>query len=138
MALNTQMATTALFAEATALAALIANGKMAVYDGAQPANGDGVITSQQLLATLSFPALSSITVSGGTISTSSMIQGVGLVTGTNTPTWARIFQEDGVTKLFDISAGASGCNLTMGTIALNNAVTCSHFQHTLLASASGY
>ena len=133
MALNTQLANATVSAQAETLNTLCAGGTITIYNGTQPANADTAITTQTagLILTMGSPAFS---VTNGTMTAKASTAGT--ATASITPTWARIKTSGGAT-IMDVSAGQSGCNLTIGDIANGASVTCSSFVHTVKKSATG-
>jgi len=55
-----------------------------------------------------------------------------------TPTWARILKADGVTVVMDVSAGASGCNLTVGGFTVGTVVSATSFTHDVRNATTGF
>lgn len=135
MALNTQLADATVNAQASALSTLCNSGLIRVYDGTQPATADTAITSQVLGVTLTLNATAFGAPSGGVL-TANAITGGTAVAGI-TPTWARILRSDGTTVVMDVSAGSSGCNMTIGAFTSGTTVTCSSFTHDVRNSTSG-
>lgn len=135
MALNTQLADATVNAQASALAALCDGGKIKVYDGTQPATADTAIDSQTLGVTLTFNATAFGSPSGGVLTANAITSGTAVAD--ITPTWARILKSDGSTVIMDVSAGASGCNMTIGAFTSGTVVSCTSFTHDVKNSTSG-
>lgn len=135
MALNTQMADATVNAQATALSTLCNSGKIEVYDGTQPATADTDITDQTLGVTLTFNETAFGEPSGGVLTANAITSGTAVAS--ITPTWARILKSDGITKIMDVSAGASGCNLTIGAFTSGTVVSCTSFTHDVKKATTG-
>lgn len=127
MALNTQLADATVNAQAATLATLCNSGIIRVYDGTQPATADTALGSQVLGVTLTFGATAFPAASGGVLTANAITSGV--AGNAITPTWARILKSDLTTVIMDVSAGAAGCNLTIGAFTAGTTVTCSSFTH---------
>lgn len=132
MALNTQLAYNSCNTEADALGPLLNNGKLRIYDGTQPANADTPVTSQTLLAELTFgdPAFGSA--SNGVI-TANAIMADSSANATGTATWFRCVKSDGTTVVMDGSVGTSGANLNLNSVNIQAGaqVSVSSFTHTV-------
>ncbi|MHB0965267.1 MAG: hypothetical protein ACYC36_02325 [Bellilinea sp.] len=135
MALNTQMANATVNAQASALATLCNSGFIKLYDGTQPADADTAITTQVLGATLTMGATAFGAPANGVL-TANAITGAAAVASI-TPTWARIYKSDGTTAVMDVSAGASGANLTVGAFTSGTTVNCTSFVHTVAKATAG-
>jgi hypothetical protein len=135
MALNTQMADATVNAQAATLTTLCNSGIIRIYDGTQPATADTALGAQTLGVTLTFNATAFPAASSGLL-TANAITG-GTAVATITPTWARILKSDATTVIMDVSAGASGANLTIGAFTSGTTVTCSSFTHDVKNAQSG-
>lgn len=136
MALNTQIADATVNAQADALAALCNSGLIKLYDGAQPSTADTALDGNTLGVTLifgatAFPAAVSGLLTANAITAGTAVEGI-------TPTFARIFKSDGTTVVMDVSAGASGCNLTIGAFTAGTVVSATSFTHDVRNSTSGF
>jgi hypothetical protein len=136
MALNTQLADTTVNAQATTLSTLCNSGVIRVYDGTQPATADTAITTQVLGVTLTFNATAFGAPSSGLLTANAITSGTA-VAGI-TPTWARILKSDGTTVIMDVSAGATGANLTIGAFTVGTTVSCSSFTHDVRNATASY
>lgn len=136
MALNTQIADVTVNAQADALAALCNAGLIKIYDGTQPATADTALSSNTLGVTLTFGATAFAAASSGLLTAEAITPGTA-VAGI-TPTFARIFKADGTTVVMDVSAGASGCNLTVGAFTAGTVVSATAFTHDVRNSTTGY
>lgn len=135
MALNTQIADATVNAQAAALATLCNSGLIRIYDGAQPATADTAVGAQTLGVTLTFGATAFGAPVSGLLTANAITAGV--AAAPITPTWARILKSDGTTVIMDVSAGASGANLTIGAFTAGTTVTCSSFTHDVKNATSG-
>ena len=135
MPLNTQMADSSVNAQAAALATLCNSGLIRVYDGTQPATADTALGVQVLGVTLTFNATAFPAASSGLLTANAITSGVSVAA--ITPTWARILKRDGVTVVMDVSAGASGANLTLGAFTSGTTVSCSSFTHDVKNAQTG-
>lgn len=136
MALNTQLSTETVNAQASALAALCNSGYIKVYDGTQPATADTALSGNTLGVTLTFGATAFGAPSDGLLTANAISSGVA-VAGI-TPTFARIFKSNGTSPVMDVSAGASGCNLTIGAFTSGTTVSASSFTHDVRNATTGY
>ena len=112
------------------------SGVIKIYDGTQPATADTAITSQVLGVTLTFNATAFGAPSSGLL-TANAITG-GTAVASITPTWARILASNGTTVIMDVSAGASGANMTIGAFTSGTTVNCSSFTHDVRNATTGY
>jgi len=117
MALNAKLSDVGVNAKVNAVCALCNAGKLRIYDGSQPANADAEITTQVLLAELTFgnPAFGSA-VDG--VATANAITADSSANATGTAAWFRVVKSDGTTKLFDGSVGTSECNLNLDNVSI--------------------
>lgn len=136
MALNTQVSDNTVNVQANALAALCNSGTIKIYDGTQPATADTATASNTLGVTLTFGATAFATAVSGLITANAITSGVAVAT--ITPTWARIFKSDGTTVVMDVSAGASGANLTIGAFTSGTTVSATSFTHDVRNATSGF
>lgn len=135
MALNTQLADATVNAQAAILAALCNSGKICLYDGTQPATADTALSGQTLGVTLTFGATAFPAANNGLLAANEITSGTAIAP--ITPTWARIFKSDETTVIMDVSAGASGCNVTVGAFTAGTVVSCTSFTHDVKNSQSG-
>jgi hypothetical protein len=136
MANNTQIADATVNAQAAALATLCNSGLIKIYDGTQPATADTVLASNTLGVTLTFGATAFPAAASGLLTANAITAGTA-VAGI-TPTFARIFKSDGTTVVMDVSAGASGANLTIGAFTTGTVVSATAFTHDIRNATSGY
>jgi hypothetical protein len=138
MALNTQLANATVNGQGDNLSARLNSGFLRIYDGTQPATADTAITSQVLLAELTFSATAAPAASGGLI-TFNAIGADTSANATGTATWYRCVQSNGTTVVMDGSVGTSAANLVLNSTAiviLGN-VSVSSFTHDVLNASSG-
>ena len=136
MALNTQIADATVNAQAAALATLCNSGLIKLYDGTQPATADTALGAQVLGVTLTFGATAFPAANSGLLTANAITAGT--AGAAITPTWARILKSDGTTVVMDVSAGASGCNLTVGPFTAGTVVSATSFTHDIRNSTSGF
>lgn len=91
-------------------------GTIKIYDGTQPATADTAITTQTLLATLTFSDPAFGAASAGVI-TASTITGDSSADATGTATWARIEDSDSNT-IFDCDVSTSGATINLNSTAI--------------------
>jgi hypothetical protein len=122
-------------AKADAVAALLDDGYLRLYDGARPATPDDGVTTQNLLAELRFgnPAFGAAVL--GTITATAITQDAA-ANATGTATWYRALKADGTSPVQDGSVGTSDANIVMNSvdIQVNAIVAVSSLTHTEPAS----
>lgn len=123
MALNPHFSDTAANAGANAVAALCNSGKLRIYDGSQPANANTAVTTQNLLAELTFNATAFGGAAAGVCTANAIVSGTAGNTGT--AAWFRAVQSNGTTVVFDGSVGTSGANLNLTSVAISSGATVS-------------
>jgi hypothetical protein len=136
MALNTQVSDATVNVQANALATLCNSGLIRIYDGAQPATADTALGAQVLGVTLTFGATAFPSAVSGLLTANSITAGTAVAS--ITPTFARIFRSDGTTVVMDVSAGASGANLTIGAFTSGTTVSATSFTHDVRNATSGF
>lgn len=121
MADTTKISNAAATAEANAIADLLNNGYLRIYDSTggtgQPATVDTAIGSQVLLAELRFAATSETSISNGVI-TFAAITADSSANATGTATWFRAFSSDGTSAVWDGSVSTSGATLNLNTTSI--------------------
>jgi hypothetical protein len=135
MALNTQLADATVNAQAATLAALCNSGLIRIYDGVQPDTADTALGAQVLGVTLTFGATAFPAAVSGLLTANAITSGTAVAD--ITPTWARIFKSDGTTVVMDVSAGASGANLTIGAFTAGTLVSATSFTHDVRNATAG-
>jgi hypothetical protein len=141
MALNTQLANATVNGQADNLATRLNSGFLRIYDGTQPATADTAVSTQVLLAELTFNATAAPAATVGLL-TFNAITSDSSANATGTPTWFRAVQSNGTTVVMDGSVGASGANLNLsgltgGQIIIAGTVAVSSFTHDVLNASSG-
>jgi hypothetical protein len=141
MALNTQLANATVNGQGDNLSARLNSGFLRIYDGTQPATADTAVSTQVLLAELTFSATAAPATVNGLI-TFNAITSDSSANATGTPTWFRAVQSNGTTVVMDGTVGASGANLNLsgltgGQIIIAGTVAVSSFTHDVLNASSG-
>jgi len=116
MALNPHLSNAAANAAANAVTALLNSGYLRIYDGAQPANADTAITTQNKLAELRFGATAFGSAAAGVATANAITSDTNTVAGT--AAWFRLFESDGTTVVLDGSVGTSGCDINLNTTSI--------------------
>ena len=117
MASNLQIADEAANAAMDALGALCNSGKLRIYEGTQPADGDTGIGASTLLAELTMNATAFGAASNGVI-TANAITADSAANATGTAQWFRIWKSNGTDEVVDGTVGTSGCDLNMNSTAI--------------------
>lgn len=117
MALNPKLANVGANAAADAVARLLDNGYLRIYDGAQPATADTAIGAQVLLAELRYNATSAPAASAGVL-TFSAITSDTAANATGTAAWFRAFKSDGTTAVYDGSVGTGTNDIVLNSVAI--------------------
>ena len=133
MANNVHVSAAGRNAMLNALAALCNSGTIKFYDGSQPANAGTAITTQNLLATLTFGSTAYGAASGGTATANAITSGT--IAASGTATWARVYQSDGTTVVLDCTVGVSGTDITVPTTTFTAGVTLSMSSNTMTIAA---
>lgn len=119
MALNPKRANAAVNAAADAVTVLLNSGKLRIYDGTQPSTADTAITTQTLLAELTFNSTAFGAASGG-VATANSITADSSANATGTASWFRAVKSDGTTPVFDGSVGTSSADLVLNSVAISS------------------
>lgn len=112
-----KLSNAAVNAEANALAPLLNNGYLRIYNGTQPTNADTAITSQTLLAELRFNATAAPSASNGVLTFNAITQDSS-ADNTGTASWFRCLASDGSTVYIDGTVGTSGADLNLSTTSI--------------------
>lgn len=138
MPLNTQLANATVNGQADNLSARLNSGFLRIYDGTQPATADTAITTQVLLAELTFSATAAPAAVNGLI-TFNAIGSDTSANATGTASWFRCFASNGTTVVMDGSVGTSASNLVLNStsIVAGGTVSVSAFTHDVLNERSG-
>ena len=100
---NTQVTNLAVNAEADALTALLAGGKLNFHSGTQPATGDTALAANTLLAAPTFGTPAFPAAVAGVLTANAITAATAVATGK--ATFARTFKSDGTTAVMDQSVG---------------------------------
>lgn len=104
------------------------SGKLRIYDGSQPADGDVAITTQTMLAELTMNA-TAFTGPAGTASANQTLTANAITSATaaatGTATWFRLLKSDGTTKILDGSVGTSASDINLNTTSITSGGTVS-------------
>jgi hypothetical protein len=118
---NFRISTAAQNALANALATLVdagaTGGTIKIYDGSQPAGPGTAITTQVLLATLTFDATAFGAGAVAGVLTAAAITEDSTADATGTATWARIADSDG-TAIFDCDVAAASATINLNTVSI--------------------
>lgn len=114
-------------AAVNAIVDLLNSGKILIYDGTRPATADDAVSTQTLLAQLTFgnPAFGD---AADGVATANAITADSSANAIGTATWFRVVtSSDG--KMFDGTVGTSGCDLNLNTVSIVEGaeVSCSSF-----------
>lgn len=139
MAKNIQLSNEAANAEADAIARLLDNGYLRIYDGAQPATANTAVGTQNLLAELRFAATSAPAAAAGVLTFSTIAAAVAALTGT--AAWFRALKSDGTSAVFDGTVGTTSANMILAALAIQanvqTQVSVSNFTYTAQKAATG-
>jgi hypothetical protein len=137
MSKNTQLTDLFVNTQGDGVKSQFNSGFIDILDGAQPANGNTAITTQNVLVSLTFGATAFGSTSAGVMTANAITAGT--ATRTGTAAWFRCYKSDHSTALLDGSVGTSSANLILPTTTINNGqtVTCSSFVHTISEATSG-
>lgn len=132
---NTQLANATVNGQASSLSTLLNGGFIDVYDGVQPTNSDTAVGTQVKGVRMTFNATAFGAPANGVLTANAITSGV--ATASITPTWARLLKSDGTTVVMDVSAGATGSNMTIGAFTSGTTVGLSSFTHTVNKATTG-
>lgn len=120
MANDPQISHAAANAAVNPLVALLNGGTLNIYTGTQPTGPDTAITSQTLLATLTFSATAFGNAEDGVATANAIVSGTAVATGT--ATWARMLSSGSVAEV-DCSVGTSGADINLNTTSIVSGAT---------------
>ncbi len=123
MALNPKRSNAAANAACDAMAALLNNGYLRIYDGTQAATADTALSGQTLLAELRFGATAFGGASAGVATANAITSGT--ASATSTATWFRCLKSDGTTVVYDGSVGTATADLVLNSVAISSGATVS-------------
>lgn len=123
---------------ADAVTARANSGTLRIYAGTPPADANAALSGNTLLAQLTFGATAFGAASNG-VATANAITQDSSNDATGTPTFFRVLESDGVTVVWQGTAGASGqelniSNLTGGQIIAGGTTSCSALTYTQAGS----
>ena len=129
------MAQNPLFYDATVIAAvnaataLLNNGFLNIYTGAQPALNGAVTGTLLVQLTFGSPAFATAVASGGTVTATANAIGAGTAGNTGTAGWFALVASNTTTIVATGVCGTSGSDLNMSTLAISagTVVSCSSF-----------
>lgn len=114
---NPKRSNAAVNAAADAVCALLNNGYLRLYDGAQPSNADTAVTTQTQLAELRWNATAFGSATNG-VAVANAITPDTNADATGSATWFRALKSDGTTTVFDGSVGTSSADLVLNSTAI--------------------
>jgi len=121
VALNPKLANVGANAAADAVARLVDNGYLRIYDSTgtgQPATADTAVTTQVLLAELRFNATSAPAAVAGVLTFNAFTPDSS-ADASGSATWFRALKSDGTSAVFDGSVGTSGSNCNLNSVAIS-------------------
>lgn len=121
MALDSRYSNTAVNAAVDAMAALLNNGYLRIYDGTIPTNADTALSGQTLLAELRFGATAFGSSVAG-VATANTIASDASADATGTATWFRALKSDGSTVISDGTVSTTNANLILNSTAIQAGV----------------
>lgn len=132
MALNTRLSQNSRNIQLDALAALVDDGYLRIYNGTQPNTPDDPVSGQTLLAELRFGSPAFEPAADGAI-VARAITPDNDAPANGTASWFRVLASDGSTVLWDGSIGTSGCNINFNSVAIqqNEKVSVDAYAHSL-------
>ena len=138
MPLNTQLANATVNGQADNLAARLNGGFLRIYDGTQPATADTAISTQVLLAELTFNATAAPAAVNGLL-TFNAITADSSANASGTASWFRAVSSNGTTVVMDGSVGTATSNLVLNSTAITilGTVSVTAFTHDVLNASSG-
>lgn len=132
MATTVSLTAEAENAQADALARLLDNGSVKVYDGTPPADVSTALSGNTLLATCDLSATSAPAASGGVLTFNAISDDTN-IDATGTATFYRTFKTDGTTAVTQGTVGTSGESMTLANTSLvaGGTLSISSFTHTV-------
>lgn len=116
MSLNPKVAVASRNLALNAVLDQLNSGFLRIYDGTQPTDADTAITTQVLLAQLTFGSTAWAAASAGSKTANAITAAVAAATGT--ATWYRLVKTDGTTVVADGSVGIATSNLILNTVSI--------------------
>lgn len=138
MSKNTRLANFVVDIQANALAELLNDGFIDIYDGTQPESPDDEVGSRKMCVSLKLGSPAFMPAVKGVIS-ANPIQAGRIVANVNPATWARLYQADHKTSVMDVSVGTRDANIIVPTTHMVSGVTMSvsSFLHSVAKSTTG-
>jgi hypothetical protein len=99
-----------------AITATVNNGSLRIYSGTAPANADGALSGNTLLAQLTLGATAFGSAASG-VATANAISADTSADATGTPTFFRLLASNGTTVVYQGTAGASGQELNLSNLS---------------------
>jgi hypothetical protein len=99
-----------------AVTATVNNGSLRIYSGTAPANADGALSGNTLLAQLTLGATAFGAAASG-VATANAISADTSADATGTPTFFRLLASNGTTVVYQGTAGASGQELNLSNLS---------------------
>jgi hypothetical protein len=134
VAKNLKLSNNTANAQADALARLLDNGYLRIYNGAQAATADTAVGAQTLLATLRFNATSAPAAAAGVLTFNALTPDTNAAAA-GTASWFRALKSDGATVVMDGSVGLVGStsDLELDAVAIeaNADVVVDSWTHTV-------
>ena len=123
MSANPQWYDATVIAAVEAVTALLNNGFVAVYSGAQPALDGGLTGTQLAEATFGATAFGTPAASGGTVTATANAISAGTIAATGTAGYVALLKSDGSTVVMTGSVGTSSADLVVNTTAFVEGAT---------------
>ncbi len=138
MAKITRLSDAVVNAQAEALAALLKDGFIDLYDGAQPESVETKISTQRRCASLKFGSPAFLPAEKGSIAANQISSAVAEAEA-KPVTWARLYRADHKTPVMDVSVGTKDANIILPTthIVPGVMISCNSFVHSVAKSTSG-
>jgi hypothetical protein len=134
MALNTQISDAAANASCNAVTALCNSGRLKIYTGSQPANGNSSITGTLLADfTLSGTAFGSASAGAAALNVPSSVT----AGNTGTAGYFVILKSDNSTVVLKGSVGTSSCNLNLGSTSISSGALVSITSYSFTVNEAG-
>lgn len=137
---STRLSDIVVNAQADALASLLKDGFIDIYDGAQPESADVAVTTQRRCVSLKLGSPAFLPAEKGVLSANPIASGVAEADA-EPATWARLYRADHKTPVMDVSVGTKdgGSNIVLPTARIIRGVTvsCTSFVHSVAKSTPG-
>ena len=117
MAKELKLAEASANAQADATCALLNGGKLRIYDGTKPATANTDVSTQNLLAELTFGNPAFASASGGIATAEDLTSDADADGGASPAAWFRALKSDD-TPVFDGTVGTADCDLNLATTTI--------------------